>query len=226
MSPEDGTVTRRREHPLRRREEGFTLLEVLVSLTILTLALAVTYGAFTTALTAWSAGLDRGRKEQVARIALEMMAQQLKSAIPASITEEDGRRRPAFESGEDHIRFVTVLPVGVDSRPAQVSYSIEQIDGERRLVYREYPWPDKNFFAIGEPVKEEALDGIVGMEITLRSREETGETEETGTPRNEDEEPRSDEEAVPGGVDISLHLEGDEDHLYSTSVSLQSEPWR
>ena len=165
----------------------------------------------------------------MARIALERMSQQLKSAIPASIAEEDGRRRPAFESGEDRIRFVTVLPVGVDSRPAQVSYSIEQIDGERRLVYREYPWPDKNFFAVGEPVKEEALDGIVGMAIALRPRRERGVIEESSPPRDEEGQTSPGEDAMPGGVEISLSLAGDDgdgDVLFSTSVSLQSEPWR
>lgn len=208
------------------RAAGFTLLEVMVSLMILTMAMAVAYGSFTTALTSWSAGLDRGRKEQVARIALERMAQQLKSAIPATITEEGGRRRAAFESGEDHLRFVTLLPVGVDGRPAQVSYSIEEIDGESRMVYREYPWPDKDFFKVGEPVKEEALDEIVGMAITLRPREESGENGGIDIPRDEEEGPPSDEDVMPGGVDISLRLEGDEEDLYSTSVSLQSEPWR
>ena len=222
MNPERGPR-------LCRRPEGFTLLEVMISLTILTLAMAVGYGALSTALTSWSAGLARGRKEQVARIALERMAQQLKSAIPAIITEEGGRRRPAFAGGEDHVRFVTVLPVGVDTIPVQVSYSIEEADGGSRMVYREYPWPDKKFFDIGEPVKEESLDEIVGMKITLWPREksgESGEGGESGIPVDEEEWSPDDEETMPGGVDISLRLEGDEDDRYSTSVSLQSEPWR
>jgi prepilin-type N-terminal cleavage/methylation domain-containing protein len=208
------------------RAAGLTLLEVMVSLTILSLAMAVVYSSFTTAFTSWSAGLDRGRKEQVARIALERMAQQLKSAIPATITGEGGRRRPAFVGGEDHLRFVTVLPVGVEGRPAQVSYSIEEVDGESVLVYREYPWPDKDFFEVGDPVKEERVDGIVGMAITFRPREENGERGEGGVPREGEEETPPDKEVMPGGVDISLRLEGDEEGLYSTSVPLQSEPWR
>jgi prepilin-type N-terminal cleavage/methylation domain-containing protein len=211
---------------LCRRPEGFTLLEVMISLTILTLAMAVGYGALSTALTSWSAGLDRGRKEQVARIALERMAQQLKSAIPAIITEKGGRKRPAFDGGEEQIRFVTVLPVGVDTIPVQVSYSIEEADGGSRMVYREYPWPDKKFFEIGEPVKEEALDEIVGMEITLWPREKDEEDGENGSPVDGEEWSPGDEETMPGRVDISLRLEGDEDDRYSTSVSLQSERWR
>jgi prepilin-type N-terminal cleavage/methylation domain-containing protein len=225
----DRSVKRRGEGAPRHRAEGFTLLEVMVSLMILTLVLAVSYSSFTTALTSWSAGLNRGRKEQVARIALGRMAQQLKSAVPATITEEGGRRRPAFEGGEDHIRFVTVLPVGIDPLPVQVSYSIEEIDGENRMVYREYPWPDKNFFEIGEPVREESVDEIVGMAITLRPREEkgeNGENEGSDTPRDEEDRPQLDEDEMPGGVDISLRLEGDEDDRHSISVSLQSEPWR
>ena len=211
---------------LCRRPEGFTLLEVMISLTILTLAMAVGYGALSTALTSWSAGLDRGRKEQVARIALERMAQQLKSAVPAIITGEGGRKRPAFDGGEEQIRFVTVLPVGVDTIPVQVSYSIEETDGGSRMVYREYPWPDKKFFEIGEPVKEEALDEIAGMEITIWPREKDEDGGENGIPVDGEEWSPGDEETMPGRVDISLRLEGDEDDRYSTSVSLQSERWR
>lgn len=216
----DGSVMRR-SRSLRQRAEGFTLLEVMVSLTILTLAMAIAYGAFTTALTSWSSGLSRGRKEQVARIALERMAQQLKSAIPATVAAAGGRpQRPAFEGGEDHIRFVTILSTGVDTLPVQVSYSMEEVDGERRMVYQEYPWPDKNFFEVGEPVKEEVLDEIVGLAITLRPREESG------IPVGEEELSPEDEDTMPGGVDISLRIEGDEDDRYATSVSLQSAPWR
>ena len=240
MSPEEvalfhdeaagaGSVRRRGTCGLRHRAEGFTLIEVMVSLMILTLAMSVAYGSFTTALTSWSAGLSRGRKEQVARIALERMAQQLKSAIPATITTTGGRRRPAFEGGDDHIRFVTMLPSGVDGIPVQVSYSIEEADGGSRMVYREYPWPDKNFFEVGEPVKEEALDEIVGLAITLRPREENegnGDGGESDIPVDEEEWSSEDEETIPGGVDISLRLEGDEDYFTSTSIPLQSEPWR
>ena len=96
MNPEDG-------RRFGNRAAGFTLLEVMVSLMILTLAMALAYGSLTTAITSWSRGLDRGRREQVARIALERMAQQLKSAIPATIAGEGGRRA-AFESGEDRFK--------------------------------------------------------------------------------------------------------------------------
>jgi prepilin-type N-terminal cleavage/methylation domain-containing protein len=210
---------------LRRRTEGFTLLEVMVSLTILTLAMAVAYSSLTTALASWSTGLNRGRKEQVALIALDRMAQQLKSAIPASITGRDGRRRPAFDGGEEYVRFVTILPVGVDTVPVQVSYSIEEADGGSRMVYREYPWPDKSFFEGGEPVKEETLDAIVGMAITLRPRGKSGDDDTPGD-EVERQPPAEGEEVMPGGVDISLRLEGDEGDLHTTSVSLQSEPWK
>jgi prepilin-type N-terminal cleavage/methylation domain-containing protein len=149
---------------------GLTLLEVLLALTILSLAGMIIYGGLSTSLTSWSAGLVEGRRSQVARIALDRMTQQLKSLVPA-VMKEKGKPRAVFEAGENSLRFVTLLPVGGSSL-AQVSYSLEERGEGKSLVYREYPWPDKGFFEEGEPLREEVLPEITGLKVVPRAPEE------------------------------------------------------
>lgn len=194
-----------------RRAAGLTLLEVLLAFTLLSLAGAIVYGALNTALVAWSAGVTRGRNSQVAGIALDRMAQQLSSIVPAVIIE-GGERKVAFEADENSLHFVTFLPTG--SPPlAQVSYSIEEGEEGPRLVYREYPWPDKDFFADPLPVREEALPEIEGMEIITVAGEEEPE-----------EEPDFPEE-----VEIRLRPAGEEagtEERFTAHVPLMVRPWR
>lgn len=163
---------------LRRGRQGFTLLEVLLALTILAMAGTIVYSFLATALISWTTGVDRGRTMQVAGIAADRLAQQLKSAVPAGVLKSR-LRVAAFDGGEDSLRFVTLLPTGLRTL-RQVSYSIEEGEEGTELVYREYPWPDKKFFEEQDPLREERLPEIIGMEVTLRARESEADKTDEG----------------------------------------------
>jgi len=163
---------------LRRGRRGFTLLEVLLALTILAMAGTIVYSFLATALISWTTGVDRGRTMQVAGIAADRLSQQLKSAVPARALKSR-LRVAAFDGGEDSLRFVTLLPTGLRTL-RQVSYSIEEGEEGPELAYREYPWPDKKFFEEQDPLREERLPEIIGMEVTLRARESEADKTEEG----------------------------------------------
>lgn len=188
----------------RFRAEGLTLLEVLLALTLLSLAGLIIYGGLSTALTSWSAGLVEGRRDQVARIALDRMTQQLKSLVPATM-EEKGQPRVVFEARGDHLRFVTLLPVG-GSLLAQVSYSLEERGEGKSLVYREYPWPDKAFFEGGEPVREEVLPEITDLKVVTRAPEE--EDDDRSALRSAIPRQQGEEDLFPAEVQIELVVAG------------------
>ena len=163
---------------LRSGRQGFTLLEVLLALTILAMAGTIVYSFLATALISWTTGVDRGRTMQVAGIAADRLAQQLKSAVPAGVLKSR-LRVAAFDGGEDSLRFVTLLPTGLRTL-RQVSYSIEEGEEGTELAYREYPWPDKKFFEEQDPLREERLPEIIGMEVTLRARESEADKTDEG----------------------------------------------
>lgn len=151
----------------RPAERGLTLIEMVLTLTILAVAGSLVFGALSTALRAWQGGFARGRDELVARIVLERLAGQLRSVVvaPARRGNEDVI---AFDAGEHALRFVTLL--GSGRAPAQVSYAIAEEEGASALVYREYPWPDKDFFSAGKPRREERVPEITGLTVTLTRR--------------------------------------------------------
>jgi prepilin-type N-terminal cleavage/methylation domain-containing protein len=180
---------------------GFTLLEVLLALTLLAMAGAIVYSFLGTAFVSWTSGFAAGRRSQVARIAVDRLSQQLKSAVPARVLKA-GKPVAAFAAADESLRFVTLLPTGVRSL-SQVSYSIEEGGAGPRLVYREYPWPDKKFFEGREPRKEEILPEIIGMKVVLLARDEGQDEGEEAAEWNPD---GSD---FPGEVTVTLVSAGE-----------------
>jgi prepilin-type N-terminal cleavage/methylation domain-containing protein len=160
-----------------RDPRGLTLIELILTLSILGLAGVLVSGALATSLRAWETGFSRGREELLARIVLERIGAQLRAVVdsPARIPQEDA---VAFEAKEHALRFVTCAAAG--AAPVQVSYVLEDGPDGARLVYREYPWPDKDFFGEHRPRREETLPAISGFAVTVTRRpdnpdEETGE---------------------------------------------------
>lgn len=200
---------------------GFTLLEVLLALTLLSLAGAIVYGFLGTAFVSWTSGFAAGRRNHVARITVDRLSRQLKSAVPAKVLKT-GRPVAAFAADEESLRFVTLLPTGVRSL-SQVSYSIEEGEGGPHLVYREYPWPDKKFFEGGEPRKEEILPEIVGMKVVLLARDEG--LDEGGEAAEWD----PDGSELPGVVTVTLVAAGEgggQGTVFTATIPLLALPVR
>jgi len=152
---------------LRTDRSGLTLIELVLTLTIIGLAGSLVSGAIATGLRAWQSGLRSGREELVARIVLERIATQLRAAINSPATK-DGADAVAFDAAEDRLRFVTLTASGL--APAQVSYALRSDGGGPHLVFREYPWPDKDFFGEGHPRREESIPEVTGFSVKLVKR--------------------------------------------------------
>lgn len=152
---------------------GLTLIELVLAMTILSLAGVLVSGAFGTGWRAWQSGLSHGREELVARILAERLSAQLRSAVEAPAERED-KPAVAFAVDDGSLRFVTIA--GPGAAPAQVSYSLEGQGGEPHLVYREYPWPDKEFFGESKPRREEDVPEVIGFSVSVRkSADDTAE---------------------------------------------------
>jgi len=151
-------------HSTPRGSEGLTLIELLLALTILTVAGVLVAGSLNTGLRAWRSAQRHGREELVAALVAERLSAQLRSAVPATVKHE-GADKIAFMLTENSLRFVTIA--GADAVPIQVSYSIEGGGEDRHLVFRKYPWPDKHFFDESRPSSEkpveESVEEVVGM---------------------------------------------------------------
>lgn len=98
-----------------RNVEGFTLLEVLVSMAILVIIVAALYSAYTTNVEAIQIARQNGEIHQVARIVLERMTKDLQSALlQGSVPSQNVKLGMLGESREiggrraDRIDFTTV----------------------------------------------------------------------------------------------------------------------
>jgi prepilin-type N-terminal cleavage/methylation domain-containing protein len=187
---------------LRRDRRGLTLIELVLTLTILALAGSLVSGALVIGLRTWQSGLRSGREEQVARIVLERLATQLRAAI-ASPAKRDGADAIAFDAGEHSLSFVTLAAGG--TAPQLVSYRLEEGGGATRLVYRELPWPTKEFFAGERPRREEAVPEVTGFSVkTVKRPAETNQPDAKSEDSTAAWNPLDKE--LPGRVEIAISV--------------------
>ena len=133
-----------------RATAGFTLLEVVVTLTILGLILLIISGAFRLGLSAWEKGESAREGYEKLRTISRLVCQQIKSSVPYKIkTEKAEGDYLGFEGTPHFLKFVSALPIKA-KQPQGFIYAIYEFQegGQEggRLVYYEQRVLNKNFF--------------------------------------------------------------------------------
>jgi prepilin-type N-terminal cleavage/methylation domain-containing protein len=99
-----------RSHGTNKTPSGFTLIEVMVSLTILAGLLAITYSGFRVAVTMWEKANERSQAFEQRQTVLEVLREQVRGILPVSYTVVQGTQRQsrvAFEGTSNTLRFVS-----------------------------------------------------------------------------------------------------------------------
>ena len=188
---------------------GFTLLELMLSLTILGLVLLIVFGALRIGTRAWEKGEKDVAVHQRQRAVLGLMAQQISSACLYDIKE--GNESFNFRGSEGTMEFVSRSPIvpGSLTGVVYVKYMIREGNREekKRLMLYE---KDAGF------LKEEDLEGReAGDFFTLVSGVQDLQFEYLKGTENEDEmiwqaawKP-SEEDGMPLAVKIVLKQSAD-----------------
>ncbi|MBW1678788.1 MAG: prepilin-type N-terminal cleavage/methylation domain-containing protein, partial [Deltaproteobacteria bacterium] len=93
-------------------QKGFTLLELLITVVILSLIVGIAGGAFRLSIRVWEKGEEKMEEFRKTRIVLDRLAQQIKSFYPYWIKEED-KYEIAFQGEANTLTFVS--PISLQS---------------------------------------------------------------------------------------------------------------
>jgi general secretion pathway protein J len=134
----------------RRRQGGFTLLEVLIALTIVGALLVIAFGGMRVALAAWRQGEDRAEVHQHARGLAVTVTRALGAMYPYQAPRETAPDPVVLFTGTDkRLEFVTQAPPFPFAIPiafTAVVISIEEGE-EPGLVIRQRALPNEQPFS-------------------------------------------------------------------------------
>jgi general secretion pathway protein J len=166
------------------KESGFTLLELVITFTILSLILLVIAGAMRLGSAAWERGEEKAEKFQRGRAGFSLLSQQLKSAYPYKVKAKQAEPDYlAFQGASDSLRFVTNFSLK-SRRPEGlvfVTYKIEEDKSSGKVLKVCEQRVLNKDFTEATPKDEDFLPLLEGLsEITFEYYREAEDEEGTG----------------------------------------------
>ncbi len=96
-------------HKLKKTQSGFTLLEIIVVLTMLSLIMVMVYEGIQISRKMSEKGINRINATNEVRVVQELMRRQISRILPIAFKEEDGTF-VIFEGDDEHIMYVSPMP--------------------------------------------------------------------------------------------------------------------
>ena len=180
---------------LRSQERGFTLIELVVSLTIFSVISLSIYSSFAAGITVWRKSREFSSIYQTARLLLDHMAQELKNAVKVAETEfRGGPRQMSFISTRQGYRGANS---GREPRIAKVTFEVRRDpSGQAYALFRRYT---ANFKRRGEA--ELMVGAITRLDFQYTYQNSAGELQPWAKVWKDGDE-------IPLGVKIVLNIGG------------------
>ena len=165
---------------------GFTLLEVVVTLTILGLIVLIVFGAFRLGLGAWDRGEQTREEYQRQRTATQLIHRQIKSVVPYKIKAQKAEGDYlAFEGKGRSLKLVSTLSLKA-ARPNGLVFAVYEFkeggsEGGRLVAY-EKRVVNKDFFEEGlaEDQGISVLEGLSDVRFEYFREEDKEKTRAEG----------------------------------------------
>lgn len=152
---------------------GFTLLELMISLTIVGLILVLVFGALRIGARAWEKGEKDIEIHQRQRVVFNNVARQIASISPDGLKGDDNKNKEKwkgfFRGGPEEMAFVTRLPMSpmIDSGMVYARYAVredESGDGKGLFLFEKEAFSIKKEEDLGELGEDEFSELISGAE--------------------------------------------------------------
>ena len=202
---------------------GFTLLEVIVAMTILGFVLLIVFGAFRFGLSAWEKGESTKEEQQKVRALSQLVSGQIKSIVPYRIkSQKAGGDYLAFEGKSRSLKFVSALPIRAKHPEGFVHVVYEFKGGGReggQLVLYEQRVLNKDFFE--ERPKEDLsaplFEGVSDVRFEYYRQEDK---EKNWTEAWVDEWNAKDEKELPRALRMTITYKNEKTEREETPFTL------
>lgn len=142
------------------RQTGFTLLELVVAITLMGLVLVVLYSGLRLGLNGWDSGEQRAEATNRLRLVQEFLRRQLAQSMTVYQTNDQQEKVVVFSGQPNSIEFVAPMLIQL-GQGGLYRVRIEAGDGRLRLRWRPY-LPDDP--AAGEERETVLLEGVSAVE--------------------------------------------------------------
>lgn len=214
-----------------RNQRGLTLLELLIALGLVGLVGMIAVLSLRLASHAWVRGEARLDVAQRGRFLMDLLARELRSALPYMVRLDEKQRVVAFIGTPTSVKFIAVtggIPVAVpEGGLREVTYALDS-SGLYRI---EAPASDRHFLEFGRGISVHLEPRVVEFSLQYLKRS-TGTWQENWTPAVMDAKSTQEGDETdpadrfPGAVAVSLTLlsdEGREVRLPATIIAVQSQ---
>ncbi len=199
-----------RRPPANIRVSGFTLVELLLAITLMSMLLGLAYGGLRAATRASERGQVLLEASEGIRSAHQFVRRQLNQMVPLAYAEEGelGDTRIIFEGSARHVQFVAPMP-GYLGRGGPQVQRIEIGPGAEglSLLFSHALWQDFDQARLYDREPVALLEGFEFAEFQFRGRDEEGEL----TPWSSSWE---DVEALPVAVRLVLDAHADRQAIW------------
>ena len=192
-------------------QKGFTLLELILSISILSLVLVTIYGTLSMGSRTWEKGERDIEKIQRERVVMNLLAREIKSTFPYKVTPSEldtHKEFYAFDGKKDSISFVSSVPLkGEKGGLSWLTFWVEDDEG---LVVVERDALRADIFKERDALDKDAMEVLDPQVTAIRFdyyKLKSGKTEGEGEGEWEEKWDAEKEKTLPNAVRVQLTFE-------------------
>ena len=192
-------------------QKGFSLLELILSISILSGVLVFLYGILYTSSRTWEKGEHNIEKIQRERVVMNLLSRELKSIFPYKVTPSEldtHKEFYAFDGKKDSISFVSAVPLkGEKGGLSWLTFWVEDDEG---LVVMERDALRTDIFKERESIDKDEMEVLDPRVTAIRFdyyKLKSGKTEGEGEGEWEEKWDAEEEGTLPNAVRVELTFE-------------------